>query len=725
MKYLLILSYLPVIFGFFPNKFRIDTLNSYKFIKKSLSSLKSSNNPLNTINSIGDFGNNIQKFTSGLEDKGISSVIDFHIHPSEVVKGLLGQEPGPEWSFSELIEEVKKNNVEGVTIIDSGNGAIAIDAHHFPITGDIHASNLHAVKLLPGTYNTLVDFLVSHHVNFDVYKLPVSVIGPLLSSIGQGLLTVGVFIGASIFFNYLIILFTGRGPGGPSPGLPGGMPGQQGGGPFGGNMNSFWEGEPGDPPLLTRFDDVAGCDEAKFELMEVVDFLQNSKKYEDAGAKIPKGVLLEGSPGTGKTLLAKAVAGESGVPFISASGSEFIEMYVGLGAKRVRELFKQAKKMAPCVVFIDEIDAVGRQRGTGIAGGNDEREQTLNQILTNMDGFTPSEGIVVLAATNRADILDNALTRPGRFDRKVTVPLPDKEGRKAISLVHFKNKKISENVDLDELAVLTQGFSGADIANLANEAAIFQVRHNKTEIDADELYKAYEKVTIGLPSNVQVSDPNIVDLVSNHEIGHALMASIFPEFFDVRKVTINENKSGMGGYTLFTPKERYMKYATKKYMLANLMVALGGRAAEVYLYRKLKKNETDFDKYLFNDYIDLDITTGASNDLIQANKIAKNYVTTYGFGNDFRPVDDSTNSQPFIGRDLGMARDGPSEYTKIKLDEEISMLVKFGYTKALDIIDKNSDLFDELVNLIKDKRTIDGSDIKNIISKYNILYNRD
>ena len=284
--------------------------------------------------------------------------------------------------------------------------------------------------------------------------------------------------------------------------------------------------------MNVTFSDVAGCDEAKYELEEIVDFLKNPQKFTEAGAVIPSGVLLEGPPGTGKTLLARAVAGEAECGFISASGSQFIEMFVGVGASRVRKLFEQAEKLKPCIIFIDEIDAVGRQRGAGLAGGNDEREQTLNQILTNMDGFNKEDGIIVLAATNRADILDNALTRPGRFDRKINVNLPDIEGRKKIMDIHFKKKTVDETVDFDGLAALTTGFSGADIANLANEAAILSVRYNKTSIDKQCVSDAYEKMTIGLPKANDSREEKVLELIAYHEAGHTIMALLFKEFFE-------------------------------------------------------------------------------------------------------------------------------------------------------------------------------------------------
>jgi cell division protease FtsH len=427
--------------------------------------------------------------------------------------------------------------------------------------------------------------------------------------------------------------------------------------------------------------------------------------------------LLEGSPGTGKTLLARAVAGEAGVPFISASGSEFIEMFVGVGASRVRKLFENANKNSPCVIFIDEIDAVGRQRGAGIAGGNDEREQTLNQILTNMDGFSSTSGIIVIAATNRADILDNALTRPGRFDRKVTVPLPSLEGRKSIFGVHLRNKQVGLDVDVHELATITTQFSGADIANLANEAAILSVRKNSTNICRDDFFDAFEKVTIGLTSNIQETDDDIIDLVSFHETGHAFMAALFHDMFDLRKVTINGNTGGVGGYTLFTPKEKFSKFATKRFLLANLIIALGGRAAEIYLYRNVHSNMYNNDN-VFTGFEDLDVTTGASNDLMQANNIARNYITKYGFGDNIGLYDSSDSDLPFMGREMAMSNKKISEYTRTNIDEQTSALVKFAYLKAVELIKQNDQAFLKVVRLLKENRTIGGKEVVDIVNSH-------
>ena len=620
------------------------------------------------------------------------------IEPSEYVKSFITEPIGDHYTYSEFIDKLSNKYIEGVTFFNDGKTAIAIDND---FSTNIHANNLHYVHILPNSYDYIMDIANKMHINVDMMDVPVNVFNNIVGMLGQG---VG-FIGAYILIATIIRgIFMGGMDGSNSPMLPGGI-----------NTN---KGDIIDSSKLNvTFDDVAGCDEAKFELTEIVDFLKNPSKYTDAGAKVPKGVLLEGSPGTGKTLLARAVASEAGVPFISASGSEFIEMFVGVGAARVRKLFDKAKENAPCVIFIDEIDAIGRQRGAGIAGGNDEREQTLNQILTNMDGFEENSGIVVLAATNRLDVLDNALIRPGRFDRKIKVTLPDFEGRKKIAEVHFKNKKLDKDVDFNELSTLTTGFSGADIANLANEAAIFSVRKDRNNIDRTTLLDAYEKITIGLTSNVQETDENIINLVSHHETGHALMASLFPDFFDVRKVTINANKNGAGGYTLFTPKEQYTKYATKKFLLANLIIALGGRAAEVILNKNTYKQNL-FDKHVFKGIADLDITTGASNDLLQANRIAKDYITKYGFGELFGLCQDCDDNKPFVGKELGLSNNRLSDSKKGDIDTQVSELVDFAYKSALELIELHYNSFNEIVELLSEKRIIDGEDIMQILEKH-------
>lgn len=328
-----------------------------------------------------------------------------------------------------------------------------------------------------------------------------------------------------------------------------------------------------------------------------------------------------------------------------------------------------------------------------------------------MDGFSESDGIIVVAATNRIDILDSALIRPGRFDRKVNVPLPTLEGRKSIFEIHLKKKKVAKDTKLDDMAALTTGFSGADIANLANEAAIMSVRNNVSEITNEQLFKAYEKITIGINSNKQEGDEDIVELVSYHECGHALMVAIFDDMFDLKKITINGNTNGVGGYTLFTPKEKFMKFATKRFMLCNLIIALGGRAAEVFLYNDVKCNVGKKYNGIFDEFDDLDVTTGASNDLIQANKIARDYITKYGFGDNINYYDSTNTEYPFIGRELSMTNDKISEPTKREIDRQVSMLVMFAFRKAYELIKVHKMDFLKMVDLIRKERTVDGKDL--------------
>ena len=618
--------------------------------------------------------------------------------PSEVLSnvGRMGG-IGHDWTYNNFIENLNNNNIDGVSILSNQEGFAAIDSKHGET---ILPDNIHLIKTIPSVMDDLVVKLTNHKIDFDIFQIPDNTGNSLFNSAIQFL---GFYLLGSFVINILLSFFRGNNNNLPNNSMN----------PFDFTKKSSLV----DPSEVdVTFEDVAGCDEAKFELEEVVDFLKDPTKYTNAGAKIPKGVLLEGEPGTGKTLLARAVAGEAGVSFISASASEFIEMFVGVGASRVRNLFDTARKNSPCVIFIDEIDAIGRQRGAGLAGGNDEREQTLNQILTNLDGFEKSEGIIVLAATNRADILDSALLRPGRFDRKVQVPLPDIVGRKEILKVHLKDKKLSKEVNIDEICALTSGFSGADLANLANEAAILSVRVNSPDINKKHFLDAFEKITIGLPSKKEIRDNEVLELVSYHETGHALLVKIFDEFFDLRKVTINANQGGAGGYTLFTPKERYASYPTKKFMLANLIVALGGRAAEVVLYENKEPEDTD---KIFSKYDNLEITTGASNDLKQAESIARRYVSMFGLSEDFCL---STNdiSQPFLGKQLAMGGDKTSEYKKEKTDMMVNKLITEAYRTALKLIRLNEKEFNLLANKLMKGRNLDVLEFNKIDFNINI-----
>lgn len=610
---------------------------------------------------------------------------------------------GEPWTIQELSARVDKDNIEGVSLIVKDNvvnGLVAIDKNYNEI---IDSNNLHLVRTgIPELTNRVLDILNSHNINYDIFYQPGNFD---ISSIFQIILNIGF---AYLLLSIVGTLITGRGGGGLS-----GM------GPN--PLNNKVEVITVDTNISTKFSDVAGCDEAKYELEEIVDFLKNPSYYAEAGAKVPKGVLLEGPPGTGKTLLARAVAGEAGVSFIPATGSEFIEMFVGVGAARVRKLFDLARENKPAVIFIDEIDAIGRQRGTGVNSGNDEREQTLNQILTNMDGFGKEEGIIILGATNRVDILDSALVRSGRFDRKVKVGLPDDDGREEILKVHLRNKKISDDVDLKEISQLTGGFSGADLENLANEAIILSLRNNSTIISRDRFLDAFEKTTIGLPSNKETRDNELLELVAYHEAGHALIASLFSEFYDVRKVTITANKGGAGGYTLFTPKDRYNSYPTKKYLLSRLLVSLGGRAAEIVLYNKNRSIENDnySDHRLFGSTEDLDITTGASNDLKQADDLARNYIKLFGSSDGSLTVQTEDNDQPFLGRSMAMSSQGISEYARSQIDMGVKELLDFAKNTAVDILRENEEALDLTANKLLKDITIDNSYLESLDISYN------
>nr|WP_308410750.1 ATP-dependent zinc metalloprotease FtsH [Cylindrospermopsis raciborskii] len=444
-----------------------------------------------------------------------------------------------------------------------------------------------------------------------------------------------------------------------------------------------------------KFDDVAGITEAKEELQEVVTFLQQPEKFTAVGAKIPKGVLLVGPPGTGKTLLAKAIAGEASVPFFSISGSEFVEMFVGVGASRVRDLFKKAKENAPCIIFIDEIDAVGRQRGAGIGGGNDEREQTLNQLLTEMDGFEGNNGIIIIAATNRPDVLDSALLRPGRFDRQVIVDAPDLKGRLDILAVHARNKKLDPTISLEEIAQRTPGFTGADLANLLNEAAILTARRRKEEITMLEINDAVDRVVAGMEGTALV-DGKSKRLIAYHEVGHALIGTLVKDHDPVQKVTLIPRGQALG-LTWFTPNED-QGLVSRSQMLARIMGALGGRAAEEIVFGKAE------------------VTTGAGNDLQQVTTMARQMVTRFGMS-DLGLLSLETPSQEvFLGRDWGMKSDY-SEQIAAKIDVQVRDIVSNCYAKVKELLQENRMTMDRLVEMLMVQETIDGDLFRNIVEE--------
>lgn len=451
--------------------------------------------------------------------------------------------------------------------------------------------------------------------------------------------------------------------------------------------------------IKITFKDVAGADEAKQELEEVVEFLKHPKKYNDLGAKIPKGVLLYGPPGTGKTLLAKAVAGEAGVPFFSISGSDFVEMFVGVGASRVRDLFEQAKKSAPCIVFIDEIDAVGRQRGAGLGGGHDEREQTLNQLLVEMDGFGANEGIIMIAATNRPDILDPALLRPGRFDRQIVVDRPDIKGRQEILKVHVKGKPISPEVELGVIARRTPGFTGADLSNLVNEAALMAARKNKNKIDMPEMEEAAERVIMGPERRSRVISDKEKRLTAYHEGGHTLVGMLLDNTDPVHKVTIIP-RGRAGGYTLSLPKEdRY--YATRSEMLDELKVLLGGRVAEALVLKE--------------------ISSGASNDLQRATSLARQMICEYGMSPELGPMTfGHRQDQVFLGRDIGRVKDY-SEEVAAKIDKEIRKFIDEAYQKTESLLNENMDKLHLIADALIERETLEGEEIDQLMKYGKIL----
>lgn len=450
-----------------------------------------------------------------------------------------------------------------------------------------------------------------------------------------------------------------------------------------------------DNKVKITFSDVAGIDEAKAELEEVVDFLKNGERYQKLGAKIPKGVLLVGSPGTGKTLLAKAVAGEAGVPFFSISGSDFVEMFVGVGASRVRDLFEQAKKHAPCIIFVDEIDAVGRQRGAGMGGGHDEREQTLNQLLVEMDGFDPHVGIIVVAATNRPDILDNALLRPGRFDRQVMIDRPDVQGREQILKVHAKGKPLASDVDLKLLARRTPGFTGADLANLLNEGALLAARYNKEVIHMLDIENSIDKVLAGPEKKNKIMTEKDKEMTAYHEVGHALIAVLTPGCDPLRKVTIIPRGMALGITWVMPDADKVS--TTKNELLATIAMALGGRAAEEVVYK--------------------DVTTGASSDLEKVSSIARKIVTVYGMNDQLGPITyGKRNEHMFMGRDFGTERDYGEEVATI-IDREVKRIVDEQYQYAKKLLIDNRDVVDAIVKVLLEKESLDEKEFVDIIDE--------
>jgi len=525
---------------------------------------------------------------------------------------------------------------------------------------------------IPSKDETLMDKLNASGADITVKKAQES--GQLLGNIGTGLIVLFAIISLALMFKAI----------------------QAGGS----QAMSFGKSKAKmllDSKVKTTFKDVAGIDEEKKELEEIVDFLKNGEKYMKLGAKIPKGVLLVGPPGTGKTLMAKAVAGEANVPFFSISGSDFVEMFVGVGASRVRDLFEQAKKHQPCIIFIDEIDAVGRQRGAGLGGGHDEREQTLNQLLVEMDGFDANTNIIVIAATNRPDILDNALLRPGRFDRQIYINAPDVKGREQILEVHAKNKKLDSDVDLKILAKRTPGFTGADLQNLLNESALLAARKNKDKISMEDVDVSIDRVIAGVEKKSRVLTDKDKELTSYHEVGHALIDKLLPDANELHKVSIIPRGMALG-VTWTRPKDESV-HVSKAKLLAKIAVSLGGRAAEEIVYGK---NE---------------VSTGASQDLINVTDIARKMVTAWGMSDKLGPMAYGKNQENvFMGRDFGHQRDY-SEQIAYEIDEEIKNIVEERYELAKRLLTENRDMLETISKELLDKETIDEQEFAQIMER--------
>ena len=572
-------------------------------------------------------------------------------------------------SYGRFLDYIESGRVTSVDIYEGGRNAVVET-----IDSDLDNKVQRLRVDLPGLTPELINTLKNGGISFDVH--PIKTAPPALGVLGN------------LFFPVLLIggliLLARR-----SNGMPGG-PGQAM--QFGKTKARFaMEANTG-----VVFDDVAGVNEAKEDLQEVVTFLKKPEKFTSVGARIPRGFLLVGPPGTGKTLLAKAIAGEAGVPFFSLSGSEFVEMFVGVGASRVRDLFKRAKENSPCLIFIDEIDAVGRQRGAGIGGGNDEREQTLNQLLTEMDGFEGNSGIIIIAATNRPDVLDSALMRPGRFDRQVTVDAPDIKGRLSILEVHSRNKKLDKDLTLESIARRTPGFTGADLANLLNEAAILTARRRKTSISILEIDDSVDRIIAGMEGS-PLTDGRSKRLIAYHEVGHAIIGSLVKAHDPVQKVTVIPRGQAKG-LTWFTPDDD-QALISRSQLRARIMGALGGRAAEDVVFGKGE------------------ITTGAGGDFLQVASMARQMVTRFGMS-DLGPIAlEGGNQEVFVGRDL-MTRSEVSDSISKQIDESIRIMVKSCYEDTYKIIYDNREAMDKLVELLIERETLDGEEFVEILSEY-------
>jgi len=576
-------------------------------------------------------------------------------------------------TYDRFLRYVEEGRVTDVRLLDNN-----LVAEVTAIDPQTQHSTRYRVNLLPTTVPQLVDRLTQKGIEVTVVpSRDGSAFWAILGNLVIPLMLLGGL--------FLLLRRAGGGVGGPGQAIN-----------FGKSRARFqMEAKTG-----VTFDDVAGIDEAKEELQEVVTFLKKPERFTAVGAKIPKGVLLVGPPGTGKTLLAKAIAGEAGVPFFSLSGSEFVEMFVGVGASRVRDLFRKAKENAPCIVFIDEIDAVGRQRGAGIGGGNDEREQTLNQLLTEMDGFEGNSGVIVIAATNRPDVLDAALLRPGRFDRQITVDRPSFKGRYEILRVHARNKKLAEEVSLEAIARRTPGFAGADLANLLNEAAILAARRQHKAITNQDIDDAFDRITIGL-TKPPLLDGKSKRLIAYHECGHALLMTLLPHADPLNKVTIIPRSGGAGGFAQQLPNEEQIDSGmySRAWLLDRVVVGFGGRAAEEIVFGYSE------------------VTTGASNDLQQNTNLVRQMVTRFGMSELGPLMWDPPNNEVFLGGGW-MNRVEYSEDVAAKIDRQVRQILESCYQKAKQILLEHRALLDRLADTLVERETLDGDEFRAIVAEY-------
>lgn len=583
--------------------------------------------------------------------------------------GMTQNRASSRMTYGRFLEYLDAGRVKSVDLYDLGRTAI-VEA----VDPDLNERVQSLRVELPGMTPELMGRLRESAISFDVH--PPRNTGAIWGLIGNLLFPILLISGLFFLFRR-----SNNVPGGPGQAMN-----------FGKSRARFqMEAKTG-----VLFDDVAGIEEAKEELQEVVTFLKKPERFTAVGARIPKGVLLVGPPGTGKTLLAKAIAGEAGVPFFSISGSEFVEMFVGVGASRVRDLFKKAKESAPCIIFIDEIDAVGRQRGAGIGGGNDEREQTLNQLLTEMDGFEGNTGIIIIAATNRPDVLDSALLRPGRFDRQVTVDAPDIKGRLEVLNVHARNKKLDDKVSLELIARRTPGFTGADLANLLNEAAILTARRRKDAITMAEVDDAVDRVVAGM-EGTPLMDGKSKRLIAYHEVGHAIVGTLVRDHDPVQKVTLIPRGQAQG-LTWFAPNEE-QGLTSKSQLRARIMGALGGRAAEDVIFGQDE------------------VTTGAGNDLQQVTNLARQMVTRFGMSDLGLLSLEGQSQEVFLGRDL-MTRSEYSDRIAGMIDAQVRRIVSACYQETLQLIQENRVIIDRLVDLLIEKETIDGDEFRQIVAEY-------